>query len=316
MGQLEKTRIILPVALFTAIIAISTASIFIRFAQADGVPSIVIATLRLSFATILLAPLAFTKYWGEIKRITRTEILLGGISGFFLAVHFAAWISSLEYTNVASSAVFVSTGPLWVALLSPVLLNEKPGTVALLGLILALAGGIVIGLSDACSWHNGISCPEIAGFLQGRTMWGNILALLGAWAVTGYLIIGRKTRASMSLIPYIFLVYGLAALILIVFMFTSGNSPLGYATKSYGWILLLAVIPQLIGHSMFNWALKHVPATYVAVSTLGEPVGSAILAIFILNEFPSHTVLLGGILILTGIILTSSPQKKITGDNS
>jgi drug/metabolite transporter (DMT)-like permease len=316
MGQLEQPRSIPSVALSVAIIAISTASIFIRFSQADGVPSIVIAALRLSFATILLAPLAFTKYWSEIKRVTRTEVLLGGISGFFLAVHFATWISSLEYTNVASSAVFVSTGPLWVALLSPWLLNEKLGTVALLGLILALAGGTVIGLSDACFWDKGISCPEIADFLQGRTMWGNFLALCGAWAVTGYLIIGRKIRASMSLIPYIFLVYGMAALMLIVFMFTTGNSALGYAPKSYGWIFLLAVIPQLIGHSMFNWALKHVPATYVAVSTLGEPLGSAILAIFILNEFPSHTVLLGGILILTGIILTSNPKKKVTGDNS
>jgi drug/metabolite transporter (DMT)-like permease len=310
MGQLEQPRIILPMALLTAIIAVSTASIFIRFVQANGVPSIVIAALRLSFATILLAPLVLTKYWDEIKRVTRTEILLGALAGFFLALHFATWISSLEYTSVASSAVFVSTGPLWVALLSPFLLNEKLGRTAILGLTLALAGGTVIGLSDACAWDDGISCPEIMGFLQGRSMWGNFLALLGAWAVTGYLIIGRKIRTSMSLIPYIFLVYGLAATILIVFMFITGNSPLGYTPKSYVWIFLLAVIPQLIGHSMFNWALKHVPATYVAVSTLGEPLGSAILAIFILNEFPSNTVLLGGVLILTGIILTSNPQNK------
>jgi drug/metabolite transporter (DMT)-like permease len=310
MGQLEQPRIILPMALLTAIIAVSTASIFIRFVQANGVPSIVIAALRLSFATILLAPLVLTKYWDEIKRVTRTEILLGALAGFFLALHFATWISSLEYTSVASSAVFVSTGPLWVALLSPFLLNEKLGRTAILGLTLALAGGTVIGLSDACAWDDGISCPEIMGFLQGRSMWGNFLALLGAWAVTGYLIIGRKIRTSMSLIPYIFLVYGLAATILIVFMFITGNSPLGYTPKSYVWIFLLAVIPQLIGHSMFNWALKHVPATYVAVSTLGEPLGSAILAIFILNEFPSNTVLLGGVLILIGIILTSNPQNK------
>jgi drug/metabolite transporter (DMT)-like permease len=308
MGQLEQPRIILPTALFTAIIAISTASIFIRFAQADGVPSIVIATLRLSFATILLAPLAFIKYWDEIKRVTRTEILLGALSGFFLALHFATWISSLEYTSVASSAVFVSTGPLWAALLSPFFLNEKLGRTAILGLTLALTGGTVIGLTDACSWGDGISCPDIRNFLQGRAMWGNFLALLGAWAVTGYLIIGRKIRTSMSLVPYIFLVYGMSAIVLIVFMLASGNLPFEYEPKSYLWVFLLALIPQLIGHSLFNWALKHVSATFVAVSTLGEPLGSAILAIFILDEFPSPIVLVGGVLIFAGIILTSSQQ--------
>lgn len=309
MAQMQH-RVILSIALLTAIFAISTASIFIRFAQADGVPSIVIATLRLSFATILLAPLALTKHGAELKRFTRTEILLGALSGLFLALHFATWISSLEYTSVASSAVFVSTGPLWVAMLSPFLLNERLSRITSLGLTLALAGGTVIGLSDACSWNDGLSCPNIGDFLQGRAMWGNFLALLGAWAVTGYLIIGRKIRTSISLIPYIFLVYGMAAVALIVFMLFSGNSPFGYASKSYAWIFLLALIPQLIGHSLFNWALKHISATFVAVSTLGEPLGSAILAIFILNEFPSYIVLLGGILILTGIILTSSQQVK------
>jgi drug/metabolite transporter (DMT)-like permease len=310
MAQMQHSRIILPIALLGAILSISTASIFIRFAQAEGVPSIVIAALRLSFATILLAPFAAARYWLELKRFTRTEILLGALSGFFLAIHFATWISSLEYTSVASSAVFVSTGPLWVALLSSFLLNEKPGSRAILGLILALAGGTVIGLSDACSWSDGISCPNIRDFLQGRAMWGNFLALLGAWAVTGYLIIGRKIRGTISLVPYIFLVYGMAAIALIIFMLFSGNSPFGYASKSYAWILLLALVPQLIGHSLFNWALKHISATFVAVSTLGEPVGSAILAIFILNEFPAYIVYLGGVLILSGIILTSSQKNK------
>lgn len=310
MAQTDSKRFILPFAIFIAILAISTASIFIRLAQADGVPSIVIAALRLTFATLLLAPIALTKYFGEIKRFTRTEILLGVFSGVFLAVHFATWISSLEYTSVASSAVFVSTGPLWVALLSPLLLNERLGRIAIFGLILSLAGGTVIGLSDACTWNDGISCPDLPGILQGRAMWGNFLALLGAWAVTGYLIIGRKIRASISLMPYIFLVYGMAAIVLIIFMLVSANSPFGYEPKTYGWIFLLALVPQLIGHSIFNWALKHLPATFVAVSTLGEPLGSAILAIFILNEFPSYIILLGGILILIGITLVSNQKNK------
>ena len=301
----ERTPILLPFAILIAILAVSTASIFIRFAQNDGAPSLVIAALRLTFATLILAPIALTKHREEIKRFTRNEILLGAFSGIFLALHFATWISSLEYTSVASSVVFVSTGPLWVALLSPMLLKEHLAKTAVIGLGLSLAGGTIIGLSDACTWTGGLSCPALQDVLHGRAMLGNFLALVGAWTVTGYLIIGRKLRSNVSLIPYIFMVYGFAAIALIIIMFASGNSPLGYAPKTYGWIFLLAALPQLIGHSTYNWALKYMPATFVAVTTLGEPIGSAILAFFILNETPTFAVLIGGVFILTGIYLAS-----------
>ena len=189
-----RSRLLLPVGLFAAVLAVSTASIFIRFAQAEA-PSLVIAALRLTFATLILAPVALTRHREELRKLTRREITLGIISGLFLTAHFATWITSLEYTSVASSAVFVATGPLWVALLSPMLLNEHLTQTAVIGLALALFGGIVVGLSDACVIHKGILCPELSQILQGRAMWGNFLALAGAWAVTGYLIIGRKLRA-------------------------------------------------------------------------------------------------------------------------
>ena len=296
------------VGLVAAILAVSTASIFIRFAQADA-PSLVIAALRLTFATLLLAPLALTRHREEIKGLTSREITLGIFSGLFLTVHFATWISSLEYTSVASSAVFVATGPLWVALLSPALLNERLTRAAIVGLTLALLGGAVVGLSDACVIQNGIQCPELGQVLQGRAMWGNFLALAGAWAVTGYLIIGRKLRAKISLIPYIFVVYGISAIGLIIVMFAAGQSPFGYPIQTYGWIFLLALIPQIIGHSTFNWALGYLPAAFVAVTTLGEPVGSAILAFFILQETPPGIMIVGGILILFGIYLASRNNK-------
>lgn len=294
-------------ALLVAIVAVSTASIFIRFAQEDA-PSLVIAALRLTCATLLLAPLALTRHRAELIRLNRSEILLGIVSGIFLAVHFATWISSLEYTTVASSVVFVSTGPLWVALLSPVFLNERLSRLAVIGLAIAIAGGTIIGLADACSWNAGLQCPELGHVLQGRAMWGNFLALAGAWAVSGYLIIGRKLRAKMSLIPYIFLVYGISAITLILIMFAAGESPLGYPASAYGWIFLLAAFPQLIGHSTYNWVLRYIPATLVAIITLVEPIGSAILAYFLLRETPSNGVLLGGVLILVGIYLASRPK--------
>ncbi len=302
----SRARLMLPFIIFIAILAVSTASVFIRFAQSDGAPSLVIAALRLTCATLILAPIVFVKHREEIKRLTRSEILLGAFAGIFLAVHFATWITSLEFTSVASSALFVSTGPLWVALLSPMLLKEHLTRLALFGLGLALLGGIIIALSDICAWTSlGLTCSAFANILQGRAMWGNFLALLGAFAVTGYLILGRKLRVNMSLIPYIFLVYGMAAITLIVIMFASGNTPLGYSPKIYFIIFLLAVIPQLIGHSTYNWLLKYLSATVVAVITLAEPIGSATLAYLFLREAPKQIVLAGGLLILIGIYFAS-----------
>lgn len=302
----QRTRVVLPFALLTAILAVSTSSIFIRFAQADA-PSLVIAALRLSCAALLLAPLAWSRYREELLSLTRSEVTLGAISGIFLAAHFATWISSLEYTTVASSVVFVSTGPLWVAILSPVLLNERLARAAIMGLVIAIFGGAIIGLADACTWSGGLQCPQLRQVLQGDAMWGNFLALIGAWTVSGYLIIGRKLRAtrSLSLIPYIFLVYGMCAIALLIVMFVAGQSPLGYPARTYGWIFLLAAFPQLIGHSTYNWVLRYIPATLVAVITLVEPIGSAVLAYFILRETPAAGVLIGGVLILIGIYLAS-----------
>ncbi len=304
----SRTRFLLPIALVVATLAVSTSSIFIRFAQMDGAPSLVIAALRMSIATVLIAPIALTRHWDEIKRFTRTEMLLGVFSGIFLALHFATWITSLEYTSVASSVVFVGTGPLWVALLSPMLLKEHISRVAIVGLALAVVGGAIIGLADACVWDGGLVCQSLQDALQGRAMWGNFLALMGAWAVTGYLIIGRKLRAGTSLVPYIFLVYGMAAVTLVIILFVSGNTPFGYEAKTYGWIFLLAAIPQLIGHTTYNWALKYLNATLVAVTVLGEPIGSATLAFFLLNETPALMTMIGGALILVGIFLSSRSE--------
>jgi drug/metabolite transporter (DMT)-like permease len=227
------------------------------------------------------------------------------LSGLFLAVHFATWISSLEYTTVASSVVFVSTGPLWVALISPLFLKERVSRETLIGLAIALAGGVAVGLADACTWERGLSCSGLSAALHGKVVWGNFLALMGAWAVAGYLVIGRKLRAGMSLIPYIFLVYGMAAVLLTALTVALGQPFGGYQPITYLWIALLALVPQLIGHSTYNWALRYLPASLVATANLGEPIASAILAYFILREQPGFLTILGAALILTGIYLAS-----------
>jgi drug/metabolite transporter (DMT)-like permease len=270
----------------------------------------VIAAARLTLASLILAPLALTRFQNELKGLTRAELGLGLLSGFFLALHFATWISSLEYTTVASSVVLVTTTPLWVALLSPLVLKESLTRNIFIGMVLALVGGTIVGLSDACHWNNGLVCPPFSEFIQGQAFLGNFLALAGAWMAAGYILIGRRLRAKLSLIPYIFIVYSAAAVVLIGIMLAAGQSPLGYLPVTYFWLLALAVIPQLLGHSTFNWALRYLPASFVAVTLLGEPIGSTILAYFLLNESPTLLKITGAVLILAGIYISARSDAK------
>jgi drug/metabolite transporter (DMT)-like permease len=296
-------------AIFIAILAVSTASIFIRFAQEDA-PSLVIAAVRLTLASVALAPFALLQHKEEIRSLTRREWLLAALAGLFLSIHFAAWITSLEYTTVVASVALVSTGSLWVAILSPLFLKETASRWVWIGMTFALLGGIIVGLGDSCTMSGlSLSCPPLSDLLAGSAFWGNFLALLGAWTVAGYLMIGRNLRAKISLVPYIFIVYGVASIALIVTMLAAGQTPFGYPQSTYLWLLCLALIPQLIGHSTYNWALRYMPASLVSITTLGEPIGSAILAFFILGESPSGLTLVGGALILAGIYLASTTKK-------
>ncbi|PWH17441.1 MAG: EamA family transporter [Anaerolineae bacterium] len=309
MNTTHRNPFLFYLAIVGGILAVSTAAIFIRYAQRE-VPSLVIAAVRLTLASLVLAPLALVRHQDELRRLTRRETALGLLSGFFLALHFATWISSLEFTSVASSVVLVSTTPLWVALLSPLVLRESIQRVTFLGLALAMLGGTVVGLSETCRIESGLVCPPLEDFFQGSALWGNFLALCGAWMGAGYLLIGRRLRAKMSLIAYIFVVYGMAALVLLVIMRGAGYSPWGYAPLNYLWLLLLALVPQLLGHSTFNWALRYLPASFVAVTLLGEPIGSTVLALLILREVPSALEVIGGILILAGIYLASRDSQS------
>lgn len=300
---------ILPLGILGGILAVSTASIFIRFAQQDA-PSLVIAAFRLSLAALILGPIALTRFRAELGALTRREWLLAALSGFFLALHFATWISSLEFTSVASSVVLVTTTPLWVALLAPLVLREPITKAIVVGMLFALVGGITIGLSEACAWDGQLICGAAEQFFSGQVFGGNLLALMGAWMAAGYILIGRSLRAKMSLIPYIFVVYGMAALVLIALMLGAGQTPTGYPPQTYAWMLALAVVPQLIGHSTFNWALGYLPASLVSITLLGEPIGSIILAFFLLQESPSLLEIVGGGLILSGIYLASQKTEK------
>lgn len=304
-GEHKRQPIPPKLGIVIGILAVSTASIFIRFVQRESVASIVIAAYRLGIATIVLSPVVLIKHRQEISKLSRIDLRFSLLSGFFLAIHFAAWISSLEFTSVASSVVLVTTTPLWVAIFSPIALKEKISRTVSIGLGVALLGTIVIGLSDVCRLEGGVVCPSFGEFFSGDAVWGDFLALVGAWTAAGYVLIGRRVRSTLSLTPYIFIVYGVAAVILIVLMMLSGDSFYGFAPMTIVWLVLLALVPQLIGHSTFNWALGYLPAAYVAITLLGEPIGSTILAYIFLDEVPGLLLMVGAILIFGGIVIAS-----------
>ncbi len=307
------------------LLAVSTASLFIRYAQADGAPSLVIAAWRLSLATLVLLPLVLGRHRSEFARLAGRDWGLMAASGAFLGLHFGTWISSLAYTTVANSVVLVSTAPLFVALLAAGLLRERLTRAVLAGLVLALVGSIIVGVSDACAAGG---CPTPADLVRGEGFLGDMLALAGAAAVAVYLLIGRAVRARLSLLVYIFLTYGTAALTLIAAVWLTGTPLAGFTPADFPaslarglagllagtgpagggwalWVLLLALVPQLIGHTSYNWALKYLPATFVSVTILGEPIGSTLLALLLLDETPTALKLLGGALILAGLLAAS-----------
>jgi drug/metabolite transporter (DMT)-like permease len=291
-------------ALLGGVVAISTASIFIRFAQREA-PSLVIAAFRLTLATLILLPWLMVRERVALRGMSRDQVGWNVLSGILLAVHFASWITSLEYTSVASSVVLVSTAPLFVAILSPITVREPLTKGIFLGLVFALGGTALIGLGDACTTERALVCPPLSQFVAGPAVKGDILALIGAIAGAGYILIGRHLRGKVDLIPYIAIAYGSAAVCLVLAAWSAGHRAVGYSPATYLWFVLLAVVPQLLGHSTLNWALRHLPAAFVSISLLGEPIGSSILALLILGERPGAVKLVGSLLILTGIAIAA-----------
>jgi len=266
------------------IIAISTASIFIKLCDA---PVLIIATYRLMLASLILSPFAFyKKTWRGWERGALGWLLL---SGFLLSLHFAFWIASLKYTSVASSVVLVTTHPIFVGIGGLLFLKERLGLNLILGIVLSVLGSGLIGYGDMT--------------LSKEALMGDGLALLGAMVASGYLLIGRKMRKKQDLFSYIFPVYSTAGLILILFSLIFQKPFFGYSSSTYFYLLLLALIPQLIGHTTFNWALKYLPVSMVAITILGEPIGSTILAYSILGEGLTIWKILGGISIFAGILV-------------
>jgi len=272
----------------------STAAILIRLAQVEA-HSLVIAAWRLTLATLILTPIALSTRRSELRGLTRREWSSALASGLLLAIHFGTWITSLAYTSVAASVVLVSTYPIFVGLVSHLLLRERLSHKMVVALLVATAGSMLIGLGDLGD--------------SPHRLWGDVLALVGGISGAGYFLIGRRLRARLSLLAYVFPVYGTAAVALMAVMLASGLPRIPRQPQTWLWILLMALGPQIVGHSSLNWALRYLSATYVTIATLAEPIGSALLAWWLLGERPALWAVVGGALTLAGIAAASYTER-------
>jgi len=291
--QVDKDFPINPlVILVFGIIGVSTGSIFARLADA---PVLVTAAYRVGLASLILVPLAAWKARDELRSLSFRDIRLAILSGFFLALHFATWISSLDYTAIANSVVLVNTIPLWVGLFTPLIAKDRLARATLISIIVSVGGGVIIGFGDFAT--------------GGRALLGDLLAVIGAICAAIYLLIGRNLRRQLSLISYVALCYGSAALFLWLVVLVLKLPLTGYSTQTVTAFWAMALISQIIGHTSYNWALKWFSAGFVAVALLGEPIGATIMAYIIFDEGLTWVKFIGGLLILSAIYIAAAGEQ-------
>lgn len=278
------------------IFAISSGAILVRLAT-DAAEnnslgfSLVMSASRLGFAALLLSPHWIRNPWRQVPAQALRSAIIAGV---FLALHFPAWFLSLTYTSIAASTTLVTTSPIWVALLSWLWLKEPISKQTGLGIIVALSGSLLIATAGN------------PGTLDGQNiLLGNSLALFGAIAVSFYLVLGRQSqRQGLTTANYITVAYTSAAILLFPLPFLFGTDYGGYPSEVYLYLILMAVIPQLIGHTSLNWSMNQTSPHLVSLAILLEPVGSSLLGFLLFQEVPSAAVVLGGGVILTGVAIT------------
>ena len=277
-----RGRLALP-AVAVGVLAVSAAAIFIRLAEA---PAIAVAFWRCALGAAVLLPPAIVRK----EQFPRGRTLfIGMVSGVALGAHFGFWISSLDYTSVAASVVLVSTQPVFVAILAYLLFGERTSPLSFAGILVALAGTVIIASDDS---------------VGSAALFGNALALIGAVTVAVYVLIGRSSRTGgVGVLPYSIVVYSAAALALLPVALLFGVELWGYSGETWFWLWAITLGPQLMGHTVFNWALRYVEASIVSGTILAEPVVSSLLAWVILFERPGLPTILGGAVVLFGLFM-------------
>lgn len=288
--------------LIVALLGISTSGPLARLSAA---PPLAIATWRLGFSLLIVAvPLLLTGSWRQWRTLHKKDIAIALAAGAFLAVHFWSWIASLGMTTVAASVLLVNLHPVAMIAGSALWLGERPTRRQLIGTAIGLAGAVVIAGGDLAASVTTVSR---------RVVMGDALALLGALTVSFYYLSARRLRAKLDVWPYVALVYGSCFVVLLACSALTGVQLAPQPPRELTIFALIAIGPMLLGHTGFNWALKHVPAPTVSLVMLGEPVGATLIAMAVpaIREVPSARTLVGGAVILAGIIIaTLSPRVR------
>lgn len=289
------------VALGVAVVAISTGAILVRLSSA---PSAVAAFYRVLFTTLPLVVVAGWKFRSDFRRIGRRDLLFATLSGLALALHFATWFESLEWTSVAASVTLVQSQPLFVAIGAWLLLRERLTNRMVLGIVVAVAGMATMSLGDL-----------LGGVLVGPDpLLGNSLAVFGALMAACYVLAGRSLRQRIALVPYVVVVYSVCTVCLLGIAILQGGPLVGYPAREWLIFLGLAIGPGLLGHTVINWTLEYLESSVVSVSLLGEPVGATILALVLLAEAPTAFTVIGGLVVLGGIYLTATDRERVASE--
>lgn len=291
---MEKPPIHPYIPILIGVISVSLSAIFVKLANAD---SGVIAFYRMLFSVLIMLPWFLMKYRHEIKVLSKRDWIFSSIAGIFLAFHFILWFESLNYTSIASSTVLVTMQPLFAFIGTYLFFKEKITLKTLVAGSVAILGSVLISWGDFQ--------------ISGSALYGDILALLACALVTGYLLFGQDVRQRLSLVTYTMVVYSISTITLFFYIIVKGESFGPYAAMDWLWFLLLAIIPNLLGHNLFNWSLKWVSTNVISIAILFEPVGAAILAIFVFKEYLTITQILGGIVVIIGIMLFVIDLRKI-----
>lgn len=270
--------------LAVALVGVSHGAIFARLAEA---PPLAIAAWRLGLAWVAVLPLAASARPSAPAGLR--PLALAAAAGTLLALHFATWIASLEYTTIARSVLLVSTAPIWVAVIEACLGRGAPSRAMLLALGTAVAGAAIVGSED----------------LGGAASTGDLLAIAGAVAMAGYLLLSRAAQASLAFQAYLGIAYGAGALALWLAMLATGTRAVGFDAQTWWALAGMALVSQLIGHGGYNWALRTLAPLFVAIALVGEPVLASLLGWWLLGEEPGWRTAAGGVLILAGIALAA-----------
>lgn len=291
MKYIEKHPMIMIVI---GVLGISLSAIFVKYSTA---PSAVTAAFRLGWTVLLMSPVVWAKreVREELLHVNKRELGLSVLSGLFLAIHFVLWFESLQHTSVASSTSIVCTEVIWVALGFCLFLKGTLSKQAVLAIIIAFAGSVVIAYSDSSAGD--------------AHLYGDILALVSAVAVAVYTLLGRIVRNNVSTSVYTYVVYVSCAAVLLGTCMVQSYPLFGYGMSAVIVGLLLSVFSTILGHSIFSWCLKYFSPAFVSASKLCEPVAASIMAVFLFRELPSVLQIFGGAMIIGGVYYYSKIEK-------